>query len=294
MNLNLSEPVSAKDVVQKSFDRIKKRSDGDFLTGITSGFWDLDSITGGLEKSQLVVVAARPSMGKSAFCLNIVRHSAIENKIPTAIFALSSSNEIVIQRLLVTGSEIDSNRVRTGYFKPDDWEKLNAEVRSIEQSPLFLHEDLNTIEKISHGCRNLKRCEEGLRLVLVEDINELQDCFNPSQFSNIGERLKALAVELDITILATAPISRAVEGRRSKRPLLSDVEFGIGDGNGADVVLCLYRDEYYDPETKNRGKAEVIIRKNRFGPVGTVDLDYDGSISRFKNVSHINWKDDSD
>lgn len=283
MSFLSSENAYRQELVSSSVEHMKRRHDAKSLMGIATSLHDLDVMIDGLQTSQVIFIGGRPSMGKSALTLDIVYRIAIELHLPTAIFETRYSNDVIVQRLIARGAEVDLSLLRSGRAGDAAWCRINGQADALKTAPIFFSDDKRNLADIGSRCRELKRSEQGLRLVVIEDLQGLKECLYPDEEDKVGEKLKALATELDITIIATSDITRSTEGRRNKRPLLSDLEVGARDGRGADIVLMLYRDEYYNPECKTPGRAEVIIRKNKKGPLGTVDLLYMGSMSRFSN-----------
>jgi replicative DNA helicase len=288
---NLQNLVHIKDIVNDSFARIEKRyEERDSLSGIPSGFYDLDSLTSGFQKSDLIILAARPSMGKTALCLNIAQHAAVEAKAPVAIFSLEMSKEQLVQRLLCAEAKIDANKMRTGFLQSSDWTSLAAAMGRLGEAPIFIDDSaVVTALDIRAKARRLKAENKGLGMIIIDYIQLMQGRSKGGsdnrvqEVSEISRGLKQLARELDVPVIALSQLSRAVEARQNKRPMLSDLRESGSIEQDADIVMFIYRDEYYNQESEKRGEAEIIIAKQRNGPVGTVDLLYQSNITRFLN-----------
>ncbi len=281
--------VHIKHIVEDSFQRIEQRYENrDVLSGVPSGFYDLDAMTSGFQPSDLVIIAARPSMGKTAFVLNLAQHAAINNNIPCAIFSLEMSKESLVMRMLCSQAEIDANRLRTGHMHTSDWTKLASAMGKLGEAPIYIDDSalVNAME-IRAKCRRLKSEMNGLGLIIIDYIQLMQGRKatdnRVQEVSEISRSLKTLARELNVPVLALSQLSRAVEARQNKRPMLSDLRESGSIEQDADLVMFIYRDEYYNPESEKRGEAEIIIAKQRNGPTGTADLLYQGSITRFLN-----------
>lgn len=293
-SMNALTPI--KDIVNESFARIEKRYEQrDALSGLPSGFYDLDEMTSGFQKSDLVIVAARPSMGKTAFILNVAQYAAVEAKAPVAIFSLEMSKEQLVQRLLCAEARIDANKMRTGFLQSSDWQSLAAAMGRLGEAPLFIDDSAAvTALDVRAKCRRLKAELKGnLGMIMIDYIQLMsgrasKDGNRVQEISEISRSLKQLARELDCPVVALSQLSRAVEARQNKRPMLSDLRESGAIEQDADIVMFIYRDEYYNPETDKRGEAEIIIAKQRNGPVGTVELLYQGSITRFLNKAVTN------
>lgn len=285
---NLS-PVS--DVVLESYNRIEERfkNQGE-LTGVPSGFYDLDSLTAGFQKSDLIILAARPSMGKTAFCLNMAQEAGIRYNKPTAIFSLEMSKQQLVQRMLCSEAEIDAQRVRTGHMQADDWTKLARAMETIGDAPIYIDDSPGvTVMDIRAKCRRLCMKQKDIGLIIIDYLQLMEGSIRGKQdrvqeISTISRGLKNLARELNVPIIALSQLSRAVESRQDKRPMLSDLRESGSIEQDADIVMFIYRDEYYNPENADsKGKAEVIIAKQRNGPTGKVELLFQGNITRFRN-----------
>ncbi|HEY9682659.1 MAG TPA: replicative DNA helicase [Oculatellaceae cyanobacterium] len=289
---SMNSLVHIKDVVETSFRKIEERYENrDALSGVPSGFYDLDAMTSGWQPSDLVILAARPSMGKTAFVLNLAQHCAVEAGLPCAIFSLEMSKEQLVQRMLCAEAKIDANRLRTGHMHTNDWTHLAMAMGRLGEAPVFIDDSamLNALE-IRAKCRRLKSEMKGLGLVIIDYIQLMSGRKTTDnrvqEVSEISRSLKQLAREIHVPVIALSQLSRAVEARQNKRPMLSDLRESGSIEQDADLVMFIYRDEYYNPETEQRGEAEIIIAKQRNGPVGTVELLYQSSITRFLNKAH--------
>jgi replicative DNA helicase len=292
---NLQQLVAIKHIVEDSFAKIEERYENrDALSGAPSGFYDLDSITSGFQPSDLVILAARPSMGKTAFALNIAQNMAVAHNIPVAIFSLEMSKEQLVQRMLCSEANIDANRLRTGHLHNNDWSNLAMAMGRLGEAPIYIDDSaVVTALEIRAKCRRLKAEYKGLGLIMIDYIQLMQGRKatdnRVQEVSEISRSLKTLARELSVPVIALSQLSRAVEARQNKRPMLSDLRESGSIEQDADLVMFIYRDEYYNPESDKRGEAEIIIAKQRNGPVGTVDLLYQSSITRFLNKAPGNY-----
>jgi replicative DNA helicase len=262
------------------------------ITGVETGFADFDRKTAGLQPSEFILIGARPSMGKTAFLLNIAQHAAVKKGVPTAIFSLEMGKEQLGHRLLCAEAGVDAQRLRTGALTDEDWDQISMSIGNLSNAPLYIDDTPGiSVTELRAKCRRLK-IEKNLGLVVVDylQLMSVSASGRPEsrqlEVSEISRSLKAIAKELNIPMLVAAQLSRAVESRADKRPLLSDLRESGSIEQDADVVAFLYRDEYYNKETLKKGHAEVIIAKQRNGPVGTVDLAYLGNLTKFANLAH--------
>ncbi len=291
----LQQLMHIKNIVGESFARIEQRYENrDALSGVPSGFYDLDALTAGFQSSDLIIVAARPSMGKTALCLNVAQYVAVEHKLPVALFSLEMSKEQLVQRMLCSQAEIDANRLRTGFLQANDWQKLARAMGHLGEAPIFIDDSavVSALE-IRAKCRRLKAEHKSLGLIIVDYIQLMQGRKatdnRVQEVSEISRSLKTLARELNVPVIALSQLSRAVESRQNKRPMLSDLRESGSIEQDADIVMFIYRDEYYNPDTEHRGEAEIIIAKQRNGPTGTVELLYQASITRFLNKARAQY-----
>jgi replicative DNA helicase len=268
--------ISLKSVLTESFDRIDElHKDKDKLRGVPTGFKPLDNILAGLQPSDLIIIAGRPSVGKTAFALNIAHNVAVKDQVPVAIFSLEMSKEQLVDRLLASEAGIDSWKLRTGNLDDDDFLKINHAYGALAEAPLFIDDSsiINVLE-MRTKCRRLQ-AEHGLGLVMI-DYLQLMSGNNPEnrvqEVSAISRALKGLSRELNVPVLALSQLSRAVESRPSKVPMLSDLRESGSIEQDADVVMFVYREEMYDPDTSRKGITDILIRKHRNGPIGQVEL----------------------
>lgn len=289
--------VPIKDIVYDTYAKIEERyNNKGQLTGVSSGFYDLDTYTNGFQKSDLIIIAARPAMGKTAFALNIAQNAALRGNVPVAIFSLEMSKEQLTQRLLCSEAEVDTQRLKTGNMQQKDWEKIANVMANLSEAKIYIDDTAGcTITDLRAKCRRLAMAEKDLGLIVIDYLQLIEGSGREDrmqQISSISRGLKILAKELNIPIIALSQLSRAVEGRTDKRPMLSDLRESGSIEQDADIVTFIYRDEYYknandeedDAEkAANKGEAEIIIAKHRNGPIGTVRLLFQGNITKFKN-----------
>lgn len=290
------EPI--KDVVLRTLDSIEEaaRQKG-HITGLETGFRDLDYKTAGLHKSDFVLIAARPAMGKTAFVLNIAEYIALHTNSTIAMFSLEMSKEQLMKRMFAMNSHVDSQKIRTGNLEDEDWDKLVGSVRRFGSSNLYIDDTSGiTAPELRSKCRKLK-LEKGLDLVIIDYLQLMEGSGKrkgenrQQEISDISRSLKVMARELEVPVIALSQLSRAVEGRPDKRPMLSDIRESGSIEQDADMVMFLYRDEYYHPdETEDKGIAEVIIAKQRSGPIGTVKLAWISQLTKFGNLATENQR----
>jgi len=278
-----------KDVLLSTFERIEQlyNSKGG-ITGVPTGFPDLDAMTSGLQPSDLILVAARPSMGKTAFALNIAQNAAIKHKIPVAIFSLEMSKEQLVQRMLCAESNVDSHKLRTGRLDEDDWPKLARAMGPLSEAPIFIDDTpAITCLEIRAKARRLK-AEKGLGLIVIDYLQLIagrgQTENRQQEISEISRSLKALARELNVPVLALSQLSRAPDVRSDHRPVLSDLRESGSQEQDSDLVAFLYREDYYNPNTDRKNIAEVIIAKQRNGPTGKVELLWLSQYTKFVSI----------
>ncbi len=282
--------VSIQDLVVSSYEEIEDRyNNKEDLIGVTTGFYDLNELTSGLQKSDLIILAARPSMGKTAFALNLAQNVAMQGKKAVAMFSLEMSKDQLVKRMLCSEAEVDMQRVKSGHIQPKDWEKLVEAMTKLSEAKIYIDDTPGvTATDIKAKCRRLMMEEKDLGLVVIDYLQLMEGGGNPNdrnqQISLISRSLKGLARELDIPIIALSQLSRGVESRPDKRPMLSDLRDSGAIEQDADIVMFIYRDEYYNKDnTENKGKAEIIIAKHRNGPTGPVELLFQSNITKFKN-----------
>ncbi|NLK38151.1 MAG: replicative DNA helicase [Epulopiscium sp.] len=278
-----------RDIAVDSFEKIEEiyRSKGK-ITGVATGFIDFDAKTAGLQKSDLILLAARPSMGKTAFALNIVQNAAIRGNVPTAIFSLEMSKEQLVNRMLCSEAMMDAQKLRTGALEDSDWPILIQAMGPLSQAPIYIDDTpgISPME-IRSKCRKLKM-EKGLGLIVIDYLQLMsgngKNDSRQQEISEISRSLKAIAREMEAPVIALSQLSRACEQRADHRPMLSDLRESGAIEQDADVVAFLYRDEYYFPDTEKKNQAELIIAKQRNGPTGTVDLAWMGQYTKFGNL----------
>ena len=281
-----------KTVLMQTFDRIEYlyRHKGE-TTGVPSGFSELDKMTSGFQPSDLIILAARPSMGKTAFCLNIAQNAAIRKKLPIAIFSLEMSREQLVTRILCGEAMVDQQKVRTGQLEDEDWQKLSHAAAPLAQAPLFIDDSAGiSVVEMRAKCRRLKT-EHGLSMIVIDYLQLMQGGRKTEnrqqEISEISRSLKSLARELQVPVIALSQLSRAVESRQDKKPMMSDLRESGSLEQDADLVMFIYRDEYYNPDTDRRSRADIIIAKQRNGPVGSVELGFVREYTKFVNLDRV-------
>ena len=290
---NTGDYVPINKIVQNSIMRVSAASKlkGN-VTGIPTGFIDLDYRTSGMQKSDLVLVAARPSMGKTAFVLNMAQYMAFECNKTVAIFSLEMSSEQLVNRLLAMEARIDAQKLRNGSLEDQDWESLLESAGTVAKSNLIIDDRASSLAEIRSKCRKFK-LEHNLDIVIIDYLQLMSSGGGRSsdsrqqEISDISRGLKRMARELDVPVVALSQLSRAVEQRPDHRPMLSDLRESGAIEQDADVVMFLYRDEYYNKESELKGTAEVIIAKQRNGPIGTVTLAWLPQYTKFANIKKL-------
>ena len=287
---NVKEFVPIRTVVMNAMDKIEKASKlHGTVTGIATGFIDLDYRTAGMQPSDLVLIAARPSMGKTAFVLNIAQYMAFRKDVTVAIFSLEMSKEQLVNRLFSLESYVDAQLLRTGNLKDSDWEKLIEGAGTIGRSNLIIDDTPGiSISEMRSKCRKYKM-EHNLELIIIDYLQLMSGSVGgrnesrQQEISDISRSLKALARELSVPVIALSQLSRAVEQRPDHRPMLSDLRESGAIEQDADVVMFIYRDDYYNKDTEHVNEAEIIIAKQRNGPIGTVTLTWLPQYTKFAN-----------
>ena len=279
-----------KDVLIETFAELEKLyNQKQHITGIPTGFADLDYKTAGLHGSDLILVAARPAMGKSAFALNIAANAALRAKVPVAIFSLEMSKEQMVNRILCSEAMVDSNKVRTGKLDEQDWGKLAATLGPLSESEIYIDDTPGiSVMEIRAKCRKLK-LEKNIGLVVIDYLQLIQGTnkrvgSREQEISEISRSLKILAKEIDVPVIALSQLSRAPEQRPDHRPMLSDLRESGAIEQDADIVMFLYRDDYYNEDSEKKNIAEVILAKHRAGSTGTVELLWLGNYTKFVNI----------
>jgi replicative DNA helicase len=283
--------VQVKEVLSKVVDRIDTLFEQDSpITGLSTGFVDLDEQTSGLQPADLVIVAGRPSMGKTTFAMNLAEHAVIHSKEPVAVFSMEMPADSLAMRMLSSLGRIDQHRLRTGQLHDDDWPRLTSAIGMLNEAPLFIDDTpALTPTELRARARRLKR-EHGLSLIVIDYLQLMQGNGKSSEnrateISEISRSLKALAKELDVPLIALSQLNRSLEQRPNKRPVMSDLRESGAIEQDADVIVFIYRDEVYNEDSPDKGKAEIIIGKQRNGPIGTVALTFQGKFTRFENFA---------
>lgn len=287
---NAGDFKHVKDVLVETFDNIEQLQSrkGD-VTGIPTGFRDLDHITAGFQRNDLIIVAARPSVGKTAFALNVAQSVAVQARENVAIFSLEMGAEQLVMRMLCAEGNIDAQVLRTGALTTEDWGKLTMAMGSLSNSGIFIDDTPGVrINEIRAKCRRLAQ-EHGLGMILIDYLQLIQGSGKPGEnrqqeVSEISRSLKQLARELKVPVIALSQLSRGVEQRQDKRPMMSDLRESGSIEQDADIVAFLYRDDYYDKESESKNMIEIIIAKQRNGPTGTVTLAFKKEFNKFINV----------
>jgi replicative DNA helicase len=280
--------VGIKDLLVKAVDRIDSlfQSDAPY-TGTPTGFSDFDDMTSGLQGSDLVIVAGRPSMGKTTFAMNIAENAAIKHKVPVAVFSMEMPGEQLAMRMMSSLGRIDQHRVRTGKLEDDDWPRLTSAVGILAEAPIFIDDTPGlTPTELQARARRLKR-EHDLGMIVLDYLQLMQVPGNKenraTEISEISRSLKSLAKELNVPVIALSQLNRGLEQRPNKRPVMSDLRESGAIEQDADVIVFIYRDEVYNEDSPDKGSAEIIIGKQRNGPIGTVRLTFLGQYTRFEN-----------
>lgn len=292
------EYVPIREVVMNALEKIEKASkQSGNVTGIPTGFTDLDYRTAGLQPSDLILIAARPSMGKTAFVLNIAQHVAFHENMCTAIFSLEMSKEQLVNRLFSLEAKVDAQALRTGNLSDADWEKLVEGAGIIADSDLIIDDTPGiSVTELRSKCRKYK-LEHDLKLIIIDYLQLMSGSGGKSgesrqqEISDISRSLKALARELSVPVIALSQLSRAVEQRPDHRPMLSDLRESGAIEQDADVVMFIYRDDYYNHDTDRKGISEIIIAKQRNGPIGTVNLAWLAQYTKFGNLEHSDYSE---
>jgi replicative DNA helicase len=280
-------PVS--EIVMQTFQEIEDRHHNLVPPGLTCDFADLDAMTGGFQRSDLIVVAGRPSMGKTAISLNIAYNMALLHQLPILVFSLEMSKEQLVQRMLAGEARIDSNRLRAGRISQNEWEQVYAAIAKIAELPIYIDDTANMMVMQMRSQARRLQAETGkpLGLIMLDYLQLMEGSSDNrvQEISKITRSLKGLARELNVPIIALSQLSRSVEARNNKRPMMSDLRESGSIEQDADLVIMLYRDAYYNPDTPDRDITELIITKHRNGPTGVVKLVFDPGLTKFKNLA---------
>jgi len=281
-----------RSVLTKAVDRIDHLFQQDNpITGIATGFTDFDELTAGLQRSDLIIVAGRPSMGKTTFAMNIAEHVAIKEKKPVAVFSMEMPAEQLAMRMMSSLGRIDQNKVRTGKLEEEDWPRLTSAVGLLAETRLYIDDQggLSPTDLRARARRLAREQEEGLGLIVVDYLQLMQVHGSKenrtAEISEISRSLKSLARELNVPIVALSQLNRSLEQRPNKRPVMSDLRESGAIEQDADVIVFIYRDEVYNEESNDKGIAEIIIGKQRNGPIGTTRLTFLGQYTRFENFA---------
>ena len=292
---SVSGPVNIKSVLTSTVDRIDQLYHStDSVTGLPTGYTDLDQMTSGLQPADLIVLAARPSMGKTSFAMNVAEHAAIKSQKPVLVFSLEMPAESLAMRMLSSLSRIDQHKIRTGNLQDDDWSRITSSIAMLSQAPMFIDDTpgLSPAEMRARARRIAKENGE-IGLILVDYLQLMQ---MPGQSENrtlevseISRALKGLAKELNVPVIALSQLNRSLEQRSDKRPVMSDLRESGAIEQDADVITFIYRDEVYNEDSADMGTAEIIIAKQRNGPIGKVRLTFQGQYTRFENFTEDSW-----
>ena len=276
--------------VVERIDELFSRDNQSDVTGIPTGFADLDQKTAGLQPGDLIIVAGRPSMGKTAFSINMGENVAIESGLPVAIFSMEMGGAQLVMRMLGSIGRLDQHKIRTGRLQDDDWQKLTYAVGKLNEAPIFIDETpaLNALELRARARRLHRQCGK-LGMIIIDYLQLMSSVSSgenrATEISEISRSLKALAKELQVPVVALSQLNRSLEQRPNKRPVMSDLRESGAIEQDADVILFIYRDEVYNPDSQDKGSAEIIIGKQRNGPIGTVRLTFLGEHTRFENYA---------
>ena len=285
--------LQLKEIIKESIETIDRLYQNKaHVTGIPTGYIDFDIKTAGLQPSDLVIIAGRPSMGKSAFALGIAEYAGVIEKVPTAIFSLEMSKEQLVQRMLCSHARVDAHKVRTGYLATSDWPRLTAAAGKLSEAPIFIDDTpAISVMELRARARRLKSHHD-IKLIILDYMQLMRGTASnmesrQQEISEISRSLKALARELNVPVIAISQLSRAVESRTDHRPQLSDLRESGAIEQDADVVVLILREEYYNPSPDNQGIAEAIIAKQRNGPVGSLKLAFIKEFTKFDNLSRV-------
>jgi len=272
-------------------DELYHRDNPSEVTGIPTGYVDIDRMTSGLQAGDLIIVAGRPSMGKTAFSLNIAENVALDTGLPVAVFSMEMGAQQLVMRMIGSVGRLDQHKLRTGQLKDEDWQRLTYAVGKLNDAPFYIDETpaLNSLELRSRARRLMRTCGGKMGLIVVDYLQLMssnsQGENRATEISEISRSLKALAKELQCPVIALSQLNRSLEQRPNKRPVMSDLRESGAIEQDADVIMFIYRDEVYNPESQDKGRAEIIIGKQRNGPIGMVPLTFIGEHTRFENLA---------
>ncbi|TDY02377.1 replicative DNA helicase [Thiohalophilus thiocyanatoxydans] len=285
---NRSGYVGIKELLVKAVDRIDTLyQSSSAYTGVPTGYTDFDDMTSGLQNSDLIIIAGRPSMGKTSFAMNLVENAAIKHQTPVAVFSMEMPGEQLVMRMMSSLGRIDQHKIRTGKLDDADWPRLTSAVGILNEAPIYIDDTpgLSPMEVRSRA-RRIKR-EHGLGLIVIDYLQLMQVSGNTenraTEISEISRGLKGLAKELNVPVITLSQLNRSLEQRPNKRPVMSDLRESGAIEQDADVIVFIYRDEVYDEESSDKGTAEIIISKQRNGPIGTTRLTFLGQYTKFEN-----------
>jgi replicative DNA helicase len=290
-------PSLLTQVVERIETLYGRDNDSD-VTGIATGFVDLDKMTSGLQPGDLVIVAGRPSMGKTAFSINIAEHVALEGNKPVAIFSMEMGGAQLAMRMIGSVGRLNQHTLRTGKLEDEDWSRMTHALGRLNEAPIFIDETagLNSLELRSRA-RRLHRQNDGLGLIVIDYLQLMSSPASgrggenrATEISEISRSLKSLAKELQVPVIALSQLNRSLEQRPNKRPIMSDLRESGAIEQDADLILFIYRDEVYNPDSQDKGKAEIIIGKQRNGPIGSLALAFRGEYTRFENLAHDQYQ----
>ena len=286
---NKSDILPISEIIMGSYQELVENSlNQSGITGLPTGFDELNRRTGGFHGGELILIAGRPGMGKSSFAVNIAEHVSITDKKTVAIFNLEMPKEQIVNRIICSQALVNSNKIRTGDITGEDWEKIGAIVNRVATAPMYIDDTASiTVSEIRAKCRRLKQTKN-LELIVIDYLQLMQSSgrteSRQNEIAEISRSLKILAKELNIPVIALSQLSRAAESRSDKRPMLSDLRESGAIEQDADMVMFLYRDEYYNPDTEDKNLAECIVAKNRSGETGMFKLGWKGEYTKFSNV----------
>ncbi|MFC4161618.1 replicative DNA helicase [Chitinimonas lacunae] len=297
----LDMPSLLKEVVER-IDTLYSQDNESGVTGVSSGFVDLDRMTSGLQAGDLIIVAGRPSMGKTAFAVNVAENVAVDARLPVAIFSMEMGGAQLVMRMIGSVGRLDQHKIKTGRLEDEDWQKLTYAVGKLSEAQIFIDETagLTALELRTRARRLARQFGGQLGLIVIDYIQLMQgsgrDQNRATELGEISRALKSLAKELKVPVIALSQLSRSVEQRPNKRPMMSDLRESGAIEQDADLILFMYRDEYYNPDSPDKGLAEVIVGKHRNGPTGVVRMAFLGHYSRFENAAMPagGWADHGD
>ena len=291
-----SGPSSVNPVLTKTLERIEELFDApDGITGVTTGFKDLDDMTSGLQPSDLVIVAARPSMGKTAFAMNLVESAIIKAEKSVLVFSMEMPADSILMRMLSSLGQINQTRVRSGKLEEEDWPRLSSAAKMLKDRPLYIDDTagLSPTEVRSRARRVARELKGDMGMIMIDYLQLMQipgmNEGRTAEISEISRSLKALAKEMNCPVVALSQLNRGLESRTDKRPMNSDLRESGAIEQDADVIMFIYRDEYYNEESPDKGIAEIIIGKQRNGPIGKVKLQFQGQFTKFNDLSHVDY-----